>query len=92
VGSGQTKIVAEKMNQQLARFDRSGPARAIDLEGDDILSFSGIAHLLLRLRAMKLHLQRMRVRGRSREADVGDLDRHAGLGIAVYKVAKLGHV
>ena len=24
----QTKIVAEKMNEKLARFDRSGPARA----------------------------------------------------------------
>ena len=76
VGSGQTKIVAEKMNQQLARFDRSGPARAIDLEGDDILPSSGFAHSFLRRRVMKLHLLRMRVRGRSREADVGDLDRH----------------
>src|SRR5678816_4731609 len=26
VGSGQTEIVAEKMNEKLARFDRSGPA------------------------------------------------------------------
>ena len=93
MGSGQTKIVAEKMNQKLARFDRSGPARAIDLEGDDILPFSGFAHSFLRRRVMKLHLLRMRVRvDHEKRMSAISIATKTGLGIAVHKVAKLGHV
>ena len=76
MGSGETKVFPDQVDQQFSRFHRDGLARAVDLQGYHILPFSGFAHSFLRLRVMKLHLLRMRVRGRSREADVGDLDRH----------------
>ncbi len=45
MGSGEAKIVPEQMHQKLARFDRSGPARAVDVDGHGVLLFLDVAKL-----------------------------------------------
>ena len=45
MGSGEAKIVPELMHQKLARFDRSSPARAVDVDGHGVLLFFDVAKL-----------------------------------------------
>ena len=48
MGSGETEIVPQQMNQKLARFDGSGVAHAVDGDCHDVALLIGINHAFLR--------------------------------------------
>jgi hypothetical protein len=53
MGSCESEIISQQMNQELARFDRNGPTHAIDVDRHDVMSFNGVNHSFLRQRAIQ---------------------------------------
>ncbi len=47
MGAGEAKIVPQQVNQQLARFHGSGPARTVDADRHDVTLLIGISHAFL---------------------------------------------
>jgi hypothetical protein len=53
MGSSEAEIVSQQMNQELARFDRSGPTHAVNVDCHDVMAFNGVNHSFLRQRAIQ---------------------------------------